>query len=288
MPNPQDPYKRVSLLKNRRSRRNPHAYYSTYLNREVKLDMYLPPFYATRAESYPVMYFQDGQDVAMMGLCGIMDELILDQAIAPFVVVGVHANEDRMAEYGVASTSDYRGRGSSAPLYTQFLLQELKPNLEKTFRLNSGPNHNAIAGFSLGGLTAFDLAWHHPETFGKVGVFSGSFWWRQRALDDGYENTRDRIMHNIVRETADHKGLRMWFETGTLDETSDRNGNGIIDAIDDTLDLIALIESKGYRQPHDIVYREVEGGRHDVPTWRDIMPEFLSWVMEHPQKLHGF
>ena len=65
--------------------------------------------------------------------------------------------------------------------------------------------------------------------------------------------------------------------TGTHDETSDRNNNGIIDSIDDTLDLIRELEAKGYQRKTDIEYLELADGRHDVPTWGRAMPAFLQW-----------
>jgi len=40
-------------------------------------------------------------------------------------------------------------------------------------------------------------------------------------------------------------GLKFFFECGTADETEDRNGNGIIDSIDDTKDLISALINKG-------------------------------------------
>jgi hypothetical protein len=61
-----------------------------------------------------------------------------------------------------------------------------------------------------------------------------------------------------------------------MDETMDRNNNGIIDSIDDTLDLIKELERKGYRK-EDITYLEFANGKHDIPTWAKAMPEFLKW-----------
>jgi enterochelin esterase-like enzyme len=69
--------------------------------------------------------------------------------------------------------------------------------------------------------------------------------------------------------------LKFWFQTGTNDETDDRNKNGIIDSIDDTTDLIKLLKGKGYA---DIVYREVEGGEHNPKTWGEVLPDFLIWA----------
>ena len=93
-------------------------------------------------------------------------------------------------------------------------------------------------GFSLGGLMAFDVAMDHPEEFKAVGVFSGSFWWRSKSLDAGYIEHQHRIMHNKVRTKKAVAQQKFFFQAGKLDEVSDRNNNGIIDSIDDTIDLI--------------------------------------------------
>ena len=72
--------------------------------------------------------------------------------------------------------------------------------------------------------------------------------------------------------------LKFWFQAGTNDEKSDRNGNGVIDSIDDTLDLIVELTKKGYRPFHDIDYVETQEGEHNHNTWKKVMPEFLKWA----------
>ena len=66
-------------------------------------------------------------------------------------------------------------------------------------------------------------------------------------------------------------------QTGSHDEKMDRNSNGIIDSIDDTLGLIEELEKKGYNHENDIHYVNYEDGKHDVKTWGRAMPAFLKW-----------
>jgi iron(III)-enterobactin esterase len=89
-------------------------------------------------------------------------------------------------------------------------------------------------------------------------------------------------MKMTVLCTTFKKGMQFWVEAGTNDETSDRNNNGIIDAIDDTLDLIKELEKKGYKNTQDIVYEEVKGGEHNANTWKKIVPNFLIWSFGKP------
>jgi enterochelin esterase-like enzyme len=85
-------------------------------------------------------------------------------------------------------------------------------------------------------------------------------------------------MHQVVRETKAKPAISAWLQTGTKDETSDRNKNGIIDAIDDTIDLIREMEAKGFKRPEEIQYVEVVGGTHDTATWGKAMAKFLVWA----------
>ncbi len=62
-----------------------------------------------------------------------------------------------------------------------------------------------------------------------------------------------------------------------MDETADRNNNGIIDSIDDTISLIDELVKKGYDPNKDIYYMELKDGRHDVATWAKAFPQFLKW-----------
>ena len=80
-----------------------------------------------------------------------------------------------MQEYGTAGHPDFNGRGSQAAVYSDFVLQELLPYCQAAYEVSAKPKDAVMAGFSLGGLSAFDLVWHHPEAFSRAGVFSGSF-----------------------------------------------------------------------------------------------------------------
>lgn len=122
-----------------------------------------------------------------------------------------------------------------------------------------------------------DIAWHHPSVFGKIGVFSGSFWWRSKDFTDQHPDA-NRIMHETLNRSSPRPDMKFWLQTGTMDETSDRNNNGIIDAIDDTLDIIEELKKLGYQPDKDIQYIEVEGGTHHPSTWVKVLPDFLVWA----------
>lgn len=252
---------------------------SVPLNRSVHLTVVLPPGYQPTDNPYATLYLNDGQDLPALAMQQVLDSLYHQQAVRPFVLVAIHAG-DRIQEYGTAAQADYMKRGSKAGRYADFVLTELLPHVQKHYRVSPDPAQTVFAGFSLGGLSAFDLVFHHPERFSRAGVFSGSFWWRSKSTADGYRDETDRIMHDLVRRGAYKPNLKFWFETGTDDETSDRNHNGVIDSIDDTVDLIDELVEKGYDRQRDIRYVEIPGGQHNPETWSRIMPDFLTWAFE--------
>ncbi len=248
---------------------------SKFLKRYVIVDLYLPRNIADPSE-LSLLLINDGQNLEEFNFAGLLDKLVTSGQILPIFCAGIHAGKDRKNEYGTATVIDYEGRGKKSAAYQQFIIEELIPYIHLRYRIDSF-RQKAIAGFSLGGLSALDLAWNHPEIFSTVGVFSGSLWWRTKSLEKDYNDATDRIMHALVRSGTYHPGLRFYFMTGSMDETADRNGNGIIDSIDDTLDLIRELEQHGYVSPDDITYVNYKDGRHDVETWGRSLPPFLLW-----------
>lgn len=253
-----------------------HQLTSIHLNRDVKVDCYLPTEIGNWSDMY-LLLINDGQDLRTMHFEDILDDLLADNLIQPVFCVGMHCSTDRKNEYGTANILDYKGRGAKAYLYTRFIMEELLPYIRKTYNVLSF-KEKSFAGFSLGALSALDIVWNYPQEFSMAAVFSGSLWWRDKDHEDpDFDEDKDRIMHRQIREGQYYPWLKFFFEVGTHDETADRNNNGIIDSIDDTRSLISELIKKGYNEPRDIQYLELKDGKHDVPTWAKAFPEFLLW-----------
>ncbi len=251
--------------------------YTKLLQRNVEVEIMTPPeIYKDR--SYPLLLLNDGQDSDAVKVKEAVSKLVAEKSIPEIIVVGVMA-ADRMQEYGVGFRPDYFGRGKLAKAYSEFVITELVPYLQYKYPISKLSSERVMAGYSLGGLSAIDIVWSYPDSFGKAGVFSGSFWWRKRdAKSVFYSDYRDRLMHLQVRRGKFKPGMKFWFQTGTLDEHNDRNKNGVIDSIDDTMDLITELTRKGYRPFHDIQYLEIKDGKHNQETWAQAMPYFLKWA----------
>ena len=253
-----------------------HVIDSKNLGRPVIVNTYLPPK-ELRSEQISLLLVNDGQDLLTMKFQRIIGKLYKEEILMPLFCVAIHCSTDRKNEYGTAKYLDYMGRGTKALDYQHFIMDELIPFLADEYPELKWKN-KSFCGFSLGGLNALDMVWNHPAEFSYAGIFSGSLWWRNVSQDDpAFDEKNHRIMHNQIRNGNYYPGLKFFFETGTLDETADRNRNGIIDSIDDTLALIEELIAKGYDPGTDIRYLELKDGKHDVATWGKAFPEFLKW-----------
>ncbi len=237
--------------------------------------------------TYKVLYVNDGQDFTALNFKNTLSNLYASRSIEKIIVVGVDASANRLNEYG---TVDSQGQsvicfssggqlGNKAKEYTAFITDEVMPYVKENFRVAAGAENASIMGSSLGGLSAFNIAWMKPNLFSNVGVFSGSFWWRGYAGNNptGDQINQSRIMHHLVKSSTKREGMKFWFEAGTNDESSDRDGDGIIDAIDDTKDLMLDLKTLGYIENHDYVYVQVAGGQHNQSTWAQVLDDFLIW-----------
>jgi enterochelin esterase-like enzyme len=249
---------------------------SRFLEREVRVDFYLPGTLSDTRD-LGLLLINDGQDLSKMNFTTMLESLYAEQAIRPLLFAGIHASPERRMEYGTQLTEDFKGRGAKASLYTAFIFDELIPFIREKFGIASF-REKAFAGFSLGALSAMDIVWNRPGEFTKVGLFSASLWWRSvDQVEAEYDDDLHRIMHQQVRNGTYAPWLKFFFQCGNMDETKDRNNNGIIDSIDDTLDLIGELKKKGYSDDA-IHYLEIPDGHHDVATWGRAMPEFLKWA----------
>ena len=250
--------------------------YSRHLQRKVNLSIINTPVPSEKSELH-LLLLNDGQEIEKLRVQSIVDSLYEKDLIKPLVIVAIHAG-DRMQEYGVADRPDYDGRGSKANYYDNFINNELYPFAKKKAGIRKFKSV-AIAGASLGGLSAFDIAWNHSDKINKVGVFSGSFWWRDKdTKDSSYSDDKNRIMLSKLKSSHKKPKLQYWFYAGGSEETSDRDKDGIVDVVDDTRDIIKLLLDKNITPANNIIYKEEKNARHDWEYWSKAFPEFLIWA----------
>lgn len=250
--------------------------YSRHLQRQVKLTIISTPLSDDKSE-LNLLLVNDGQDIGQFRMKEIVDSLYRKKLIQPLIVVGIAAG-DRNKEYGVSGEPDFMNRGDKADKYAAFIDDELYPFAKKRAGVRKFKSV-VLAGCSLGGLSAFDIAWDHADKIDKVGVFSGSFWWRNKddkAAD--YSDEKNRILLDKIHSSRKKPHLQYWFYDGGKEETGDRDKDGIIDVIDDTKDLVEIIKSKNVCLPEDIQYTEDPNGQHNYTSWSNHLPQFLRWA----------
>ncbi|HEX4953517.1 MAG TPA: alpha/beta hydrolase-fold protein [Thermoanaerobaculia bacterium] len=237
--------------------------------REVQV--YLPPGYERDgSRRYPVLYLQDGQHVfdgAEAGMEWQVDEraeaLIAAGRIQPLIVVAVANTEARTEEYTprVVEYPQPDGRvareGGKADLYGRFLVEELKPFIDRTYRTRPEAASTAIGGASFGGLVSLWLALGWPQVFGQVLAVSVPGDW-----DDG-------VLLQRVAALSQRAPLRVWVDLGTLERESIVTG---------ARQLRAALEAKGWKVGEDLAYVEQEGGQHDEISWASRVEDMLTFL----------
>jgi predicted alpha/beta superfamily hydrolase len=236
--------------------------------------VYLPPGYgADTTQRYPVFYFHDGNNVfdAATSFAGVewgVDEtaerLIRSGALRPFIAVAVYNTPDRAAEY--TPVADGPRGGGHAGDYARYLLEELMPFVDRTYRTRREPAATGVVGSSLGGIVSLYLALEHPERFGLVGCISPAAWWAG---------------HDIVRRAARARpGLRIWLDIGTEEGTQSA---GRSEWLEDARALSDTLVHAGYRLDADLHYEEIEGGVHHERAWAARVDRMLLFLLGGPR-----
>lgn len=175
--------------------------------------VYVPAQYSDDQPA-ALMVFQDGH--AYQGVQGdfrvpiVFDNLIAGGAMPPTIAVMIDPGyksdlpdsrgwnpkpHNRSVEYDTVSGD-----------YAEFLLTEILPEVEKDYSITKNPELRAACGSSSGGICAFSIAWHRPDSFRKVLSNIGSF-------------TDIRGGHNyppMIRK-ADSKPIRVFLQDGSAD-----------------------------------------------------------------------
>jgi len=240
---------------------------SQVLGNKRNLIVYLPPDYESSPKRrYPVVYMHDGQNV-MDGMTSYIpnaewradeaaERLIRAGLLEPLIIVGVdNAQVDRGKEY--TPTRSDRGPSGDAAKYGKFLIDEVMPFIDRTYRTKRGAQHTALIGSSLGGLVTMSLGIWHPDKFGKLGVVSPSVWWD------------DRVIIRMVNEMPKKTSQRIWIDMGTIE------GPG---AVESARDLAIALERKGWKPGKDLALVIDGFAQHNEPAWAGRMGEILLFL----------
>lgn len=170
-----------------------HDFPIATLNRKRRIWVYVPPDYTTSNKRYPVLYMQDGQNIfdratSFSGEWEVDESLnkLFEEGDYGCIVVAVdNGGSHRIDEYSPWVNNQYGG--GEGDEYLDFMVNELKPVIDANFRTFSEREFTGIMGSSLGGLISHFGFIEYQATFGKVGIFSPSYWFS----DGVYEHTAE-------------------------------------------------------------------------------------------------
>lgn len=252
--------------------------------------IYLPPSYERAARRrYPVLYLHDGQNVfssAGTNCCfgwgsweldKTADRLIAQGRISEIIMVGVDSSRARYKEYrgqlyeGTGQRPTSRSKASTNTLdnsrfeaYAKFLIQELKPLIDREYRTRKTAADTAVMGSSLGGLCSLALAWENPKVFGLAASLSGSF----------QVETRNFLQGVLEPYQARRKPFRVYIDSGTVDYTGDDDDRHDTDAVAAELRRIGWKEGKTllhFTDKHPLTEPELERAGLRRDKWAEAL-----------------
>ena len=247
-----------------------------------EIDVWLPPGYdAAQAERYPVIYMHDGQNLFDPATSYGGSSWEVDRAVCRLIragktpgaiIVGVwNSGLGRFPEYMpqkaiTGATVTYHPGMPPQPSaslcsdrYLKFLVEEVKPFIDRTYRTQPDRTRTFVMGSSMGGLiSAYALA-EYPGVFGGAGCVS-------THLPAGDGAVIDYLAQHLPKPGA-HK---LYFDYGT----------GTLDALYEPyqLKLDAVMRAAGYTEGRDWITKKFPGEEHSEKSWRkrvEIPLEFL-------------
>jgi predicted alpha/beta superfamily hydrolase len=179
------------------------------------------------------------------------ERLIRGNLIEPLIIVAVaNTGEDRMDEYaptpGVIDAKAKRRKRSRglARLYGHFLMDELKPYIDRKYRTEPGPEFTGLGGSSLGGLVTLAIGILYPQMFRRLMVMSPSIWWDNFAI------------YRLVDSIQQKPPLKIWLDTGTAEPGWEQ-----------ARELRNRLIEKGWKLHKDIQYMEAQRADHSEAAW---------------------
>jgi len=239
-------------------------YYSETLKRFRRMHVYTPPGYERGEGQYPVFYLLHGASDSdaswsTVGRAGfILDNLLAEGKARPMIVV-MPAGHTGAFRFGPAGDRSFERQMDE---FSEDFLKDVKPYVEKNYRVLNDRAHRAIAGLSMGGAQTLNVAFSRLDDFGYVGVFSSGIFGIAGGFRGEPPNVKWEESHKaILDDAAAKKGLRLvWFGCGKEDfliKTSEAT--------------VGMLKSHHF----DVVNKETPGG-HTWINWRDYLHEFTQ------------
>jgi predicted alpha/beta superfamily hydrolase len=210
----------------------------------------VPPSYDATTRNHPLIVMHDGQNLfdpdtsyaGAWGMLGVMRDLAA--AGLDFVVAAI-ANTGPFRRYEYSPFRDPRHGGGDGDRYLTFVIDQVIPRVESTFRVDRDPARRSIAGSSMGGLVSLYALWKRPDAFGAAAALSPSAWFADEAIID------------FVKARPAPPG-RLWLDTGA------EEGDLMVDSVRRLRDAIV---HGGLTEGPRFEYVEDEGASHHEEHW---------------------
>jgi hypothetical protein len=267
----------------------PFSFRSQVLAGTVRQYWVFVPAQYTGDKPAAVLVFQDGQRAinprGSLRVPQVMENLIqkkeMPVTIGIFITPG-NRSEQYPADLGTGNPNN-RGQeyDSLSDAYSRFLIEEMLPEVGKTYRLTSDPSGRAIGGTSSGAICAFTVAWQRPDQFHNVISMIGSY------TSIGYRPARanqpmvsgGEMYPTLVRRSP-IKPIRIFLQDGSND-LSNQFGNWflanqqMLSAIEYANAAADLRKDPGPR--YDVAHEWGDGAHSDAHGGA-ILPQVLRWI----------
>jgi predicted alpha/beta superfamily hydrolase len=240
---------------------------SQHLPHPHTVTVHLPVGYEHQPERrYPVLYLHDGQNVfdahtAFAGVAWEADEtaerLQRLRQMTPIIQVGVANTPDRIREY-----APHPGQADDlVHKHARFLMEEVKPFIDRTYRTKSEARFTGICGSSLGGLSSVYLTREYPEVFGRCAAMSPSLWW-----DD------ERYLQAALDTPKGLGQATMWIDIGSAEGFSEAGRKANVRRASKLANRLASFH------PDRVRFVEVPDGLHNESAWAARYPDMLRFL----------
>ena len=247
--------------------------------------VYVPAQYDGTAPA-AVMVFQDGagcvNSTGTIRVPIVFDNLIhrkeMPVTIGIFINPGVFADRDAKGQPRRNRSFEY---DTLSDTYARFLLEEVLPEVGKTYRLTDDPEGRAIQGNSSGGICAFTVAWERPDAFRKVVSYIGSFTSiAYRPARDGQPMQPGGDLYPTLIRKNPIKPLKIFLQDGAND-LNNAHGNWFLA----NQQMLSALEWAN----HNADERKQPGPRYQINhAWGDgahngkhggaIFPDVMRWL----------
>lgn len=235
--------------------------WSPQLQNERDIFVWLPASHETSDKHYPVLYMHDGQNLFDTAI-SFSGEWCVDETLTDLAAGGVEAIVVGIANLGVLRCNEYSpftdqrvNQGGCGDAYLEFIVNVIKPLIDRDFRTLPQRKYTAMLGSSMGGLITLYAAFEYSAVFGIVGVLSPALWFGNRE-----------IFSFVQRSTA--APLRIYLDAGTAEGRF---------MVPDARRMATLLRAKGL--DNALVYVEEPDAPHSEAAWSDRMHFVLMYML---------